>query len=440
MKIFTYFAKDSKIFLKSKSSVLLTFLVPMILIFIFGSIFSNMGKQKGINAINVLTVDYDDSQFSQAFLNELDKLTEIKIVREVKVREEVQLITEESMHDFIKKGNFGLGIVIDKGFENNALKGDSLSLTLNYDPMFAIEYGILSGMIQKTVFSKFPQLMFKGFFRLSENALGNEQNKRFQNSVQNTVKQYFPDAEFDFSTDNLTNMTFSDTSSTNEGDTFLKEMININSVQVTGAEIKNPMFSQSVAGMAVMFLLFSVNAVAGSLLAEKKDGSLKRILISPIKPVEIILGKMSFCIVLGIIQLTLMFVFGYFVFELDIFRDVLSLISVIIATSLACTSIGIFLATICKTERQADSLSTLIVLSMSALGGSFVPSFIMPASIKTIGRFTLNHWSMKGFTDIFWRQLGFSEILVSVAVLTGIFILFSSLALFLFKRRFLEQQ
>jgi ABC-2 type transport system permease protein len=405
----------------------------MILIFIFGSIFSNMGKQKGINAIRVLVLDEDQTQFSQQFISELKQLPELKIVQEVKNNDQVEKITEQSMLDYIKKGSFGVGLVIEKGFEKKASEGDSLNLTLNYDPIFTIEHEILAGLIQKTLISKYPQLMFNGLFKLSEKTLGSE-NHHFKKNIERTVTQYFPNTKMDIGVDQLIKKSLNDTTTSKSNENFIKDIITINSVKVTGRQIKNPMFSQSVSGMALMFLLFSVNGIAGSLLAEKKSGTLKRILVSPIKPIEILLGKMSFCIILGIIQLSIMFIFGFFVFKLDIFRDVFSLMSVIIATSLACSSLGIFLATICKTERQVDSLSTLIVLSMSALGGSFVPSFIMPEAIKAIGKFTLNHWAMKAFTDIFWREMPFMEILPSILVLFAIFIVFSAISLQLFKR------
>ncbi|MDD4156856.1 MAG: ABC transporter permease [Candidatus Cloacimonetes bacterium] len=434
MKILAYIIKDLKIFLKSKSSVLLTFIVPMIIIFIFGSIFSSTGKEMGINPIRVLAIDQDKTNFSKSFLQEIDDLSEINIIDSVLVDNQPQEVTIDIMNDLIKKGKIRLGVVIPKNFEIDSNEGNTLNITINYDPQYAIEQGILTGMIQQTLFSKYPYVIFNSIFKQSEKTIGKDKNSDFKNSIGSVVKQYFPipGKEMDF--DSYMKVGFNSTSKDSSNAFNLSESVNIETVAQVGEEVENQMFAQYVAGMAVMFLLFSLNAVASSLLEEKKTGTLKRILISPTKAIEVILGKMLFCIILGTLQLIVLFIFGYLVFDLNIFRDMFSLLVVILATAMASTSIGMFLATICKTERQVSSLSTLIVLSMSALGGSMVPSFIMPLSIQTIGKFTLNHWAMKGFTDIFWRQLSFMNILPSVIILILIFLVFTGLSLFFYNK------
>ncbi len=433
MKIPAYIIKDLKLFMKSKSSVLLTFLVPMIIIFIFGSIFSTIGKQQGINPIRVLCVDNDKSDLSKNFLKELNSLSEITIIDSITVNNQRKLVSVETMNDLIKKGKIRIGLIVPENFETMALRGKNIELSVHYDPQFAIEHGILVGLIQKTIFSRFPQIMINSFYKLSEKSLGKQDNEIFKKSMQNTVRKFFPEADLDFDFKNLqTNNANNNVENNNSFN--ISDLIEIDSIPMVGEEVENQMFAQYVAGMAILFLLFSLNSVAGSLLEEKRKGTLKRILISPMKPIDIILGKMMFCILLGTAQLIVLFIFGYLVFNLNIFRDLLSLFLMIIVTAMASTSIGMFLATICKTESQANSLSTLIVLSMSALGGSMVPTFIMPASIQMIGRFTLNHWAMKGFTDIFWRQLPIRDIIPSALILLMIFFVFTLLSLFLYNK------
>jgi len=122
----------------------------------------------------------------------------------------------------------------------------------------------------------------------------------------------------------------------------------------------------------------------------------------------------------------------------EIFKDVPALMIMIIPTALACSSVGIFIASICKNQQQVGSLSTLIVLGMSALGGSMFPSFIMPKYIQSIGSFTANHWAMKGITDIFWYNKHLADIYPSVLVLLGITAVFSFIAIKIFNKRLME--
>lgn len=67
MNIFILIRKDIRLFFKSKSAVLLTYLVPMVIILIFGAVFGGMGKPSGMNEMRILLVDNDKTEFSELF-------------------------------------------------------------------------------------------------------------------------------------------------------------------------------------------------------------------------------------------------------------------------------------------------------------------------------------------------------------------------------------
>jgi linearmycin/streptolysin S transport system permease protein len=444
MNIFKLVEKDIKIFAKSKSSIILTYLVPMVLALIFGGIFGGFGTGGGRREIKLLLTDQDQSQFSRAFTTELDSLSEIKVYRNYTQEEEEKLFTADVMDDLIKKGKFAVGLIIPDSTESNLQQGGKLSLQIHYDPKYPIEHGIVSGLIQKLIPTKFPQLMMSGLWKLSEGALGKESDK-FKNEMFGVVKQFYPEADeglFDFSKQPLVPLNSGsgagDSTSVQSQGFGLGNMMEIESVELLGQEEENQMFAQYIAGMAVMFLLFAVSGTATSLIEERNFGTMKRLLVAPVRSSEILYSKLIFCSLLGISQLIVMFIFGWLVFKLDIFKDPLALSVTILSTSLACSGLGILMATICKTERQVGSLSTLVVLGMSALGGSMVPTIIMPAFIQNIGKFTINHWAMKGFTDIFWRNMHLKDIIVPNLILLGVFVVLISLSHYFFKQRIYE--
>jgi len=84
--------------------------------------------------------------------------------------------------------------------------------------------------------------------------------------------------------------------------------------------------------------------------------------------------------------------------------------------------------------QQAQGLSTLIILIMSAIGGSIIPLFIMPAIMKKIAVFSVNYWGIQGFYDIFWRGLPLIDILPRILVLTGIGLVMTVISVRLFKK------
>jgi ABC-type transport system involved in multi-copper enzyme maturation permease subunit len=431
MNIITLILKDIKLFGKSKSSIALTFFVPMVITLIFGAIFGGFGGTSQLRDMKVLMVDQDNTDFSDQFRTVLDSLPELSVYTKQKVDDEYILFTEESMNDWIVKGRHKIGIVIPKGFQEAYKTGKTIPLKIHYDPKFIIEFNIIYGLLQKTIMQKFPDIMMNRFYQSSYEYLGEQTGSQFKTDIDSVVNQYFYRSEQP--------ETQPSTGAEDSGFSPIGDPISLETVELLGQEQQNPAFAQYVAGMAVLFLLFSVTYAGASLLDEKHNGTIKRLLIAPVLRSEILISKMMYSIFLGIIQLSALFLFGWLVFKLPIFQHLTALIIMILATALACASIGIFIAAICKNQNQASGLSTLIVLGMSALGGSMVPSTMMPVYVNRIGQFTLNHWAMKGFTDIFWRNLGLGDILQSVFILIGIGIVFSAISIIIFNKKLMEE-
>jgi ABC-type multidrug transport system permease subunit len=75
---------------------------------------------------------------------------------------------------------------------------------------------------------------------------------------------------------------------------------------------------------------------------------------------------------------------------------------------------------------------------MSAIGGSMIPLFIMPAFLQKIALLSVNYWGIQGFYDIFWRTLPLEEILPKILILTGIGIFLTLASIRLFKKRIMK--
>lgn len=196
----------------------------------------------------------------------------------------------------------------------------------------------------------------------------------------------------------------------------------------------HPGLVQAVGGTAIMMLLFSIAAIGGSLLDEKEAGTLKRLLIAPVKPLSILIAKMGTAMVVSILQLTAMFVFAWLAFGLPIFMDILTLILLILCISFAVSSFGVFLVSTVKTRQQLQGMSTIIIILMSAIGGSMIPINMMPAFMQNIAGISVNYWGIEGFFDIFWRQLPLIDILPKMGILLAIGLGMTLVSTFLFKK------
>jgi ABC-type multidrug transport system permease subunit len=196
----------------------------------------------------------------------------------------------------------------------------------------------------------------------------------------------------------------------------------------------HPGLVQAVGGTAIMMLLFSIAAIGGGLLDEKEAGTLKRLLIAPVKSLHILLAKMGTAMIVSILQLTAMFVFAWLAFGLPIFMDVFSLMLLILCISFAVSSFGVFLVSTVKTRQQLQGMSTIIIILMSAIGGSMIPISMMPAFMQNIAVISVNYWGIEGFFDIFWRQLPLLEILPKMVILLTIGLGMTLVSTVLFKK------
>jgi ABC-type multidrug transport system permease subunit len=133
-----------------------------------------------------------------------------------------------------------------------------------------------------------------------------------------------------------------------------------------------------------------------------------------------------------------MFLFAWLVFNMDMNVNVAGLILMVISTSFAVSSMGIFLAAIAKTRQQAHNLSTIVILVMSAVGGSMIPLFIMPPVLQKIALLSVNYWGIQGFYDLFWRSLPLEAILPKILVLMSIGFVMTLTSILLFRKRIIR--
>jgi len=190
-------------------------------------------------------------------------------------------------------------------------------------------------------------------------------------------------------------------------------------INVIGQGKSNPVVSVYAAGIAVMFLLFGATSGGGVLLEERENLTLERLLATQMSMDQLLLGKWFYLTLLGCVQVTVMFVWAQLVFGLDLIAHFDGFAMMTVTTAAAAASFGLFLATLCRTRGQLNGLSVVAVLTMSALGGSMVPRYVMSESLREAGLWTFNAWALDGYDKVFWRELPPSELGPQLGVLLG---------------------
>jgi len=390
------FKKDLMLFFNDQRSFIITFLLPVILITLFAFAYGGIGKYaSGSETLQLLVVDLDQTDLSGKFISDLDSLNGVNIKDS----------DFDSAIDLVIEGKYAGALIFNKGFKDSAMTGGVMPVELLYDKEQELEVGMMQSIIINTLVSFSRNILMQKY---------NEVNQQLQGQ--------YPGGEM-----------------LSQGSAITSNPSLLKMTSIVGE--KNDLnlgLIQAVAGTAILMLLFSVASVGTSILEEKENGTINRLLYSPLNSQTILYSKMLFAFFIANLQLTVMFLFSWIFLDLDITVNLKALALMIVSTAFAVSSIGIFLAAIAKSRQQALGLSTLIILVMSAIGGSMIPLFIMPEIINKIAIFSVNYWSIQGFYDIFWRSLPLSEIFPKILVLIVIGIVLTILSIRLFNKSVLK--
>jgi ABC-2 type transport system permease protein len=209
--------------------------------------------------------------------------------------------------------------------------------------------------------------------------------------------------------------------------------VNEDEIVVTADNVIPQGINQSSPGMMAMFATFTMVGGAVVLLEERQAGTLRRLLVMPIRKSTILLGKLLGIHVSGIIQTLILILFGALAFGVPWGSAPLALAVMVVAFSLAITALGLMFAALTKTLAQANALSTIVVLSIAALGGAWWPLDIVPGWMQTLGRLSPISWAMDGFHDIITRGLGVTAVLPEAGILLAFTAVFLAVGVWRFR-------
>ncbi len=186
-------------------------------------------------------------------------------------------------------------------------------------------------------------------------------------------------------------------------------------------------------GMLVMFVLFMTLGGGSSLLQEREQGTLRRLLVMPLSKWALLGGKLLGIYCSALLQMVIMVLFGRYVLHVNWGQDPIALVLLLLTYAFASAALGMMLAALVRTAAQLSNLSTLVVLALAALGGAWWPIEIVPLWMKNLAQFLPTYWGMQGFEDLIVRGLGLPQILPEAAALMAFGLLFLGVGVWRFR-------
>jgi ABC-2 type transport system permease protein len=192
-------------------------------------------------------------------------------------------------------------------------------------------------------------------------------------------------------------------------------------------------YAHSSAGVMVQFAMAGIIGAAEIMVLERKSGSLRRLLTTPMARLEIIAGHFLTMYLMILVQLLVLVLFGQLVLSVGYFREPVGAVLMILVTALWAASLGLLIGIFAKGEEQAIIFSLLIMLILSGLGGAWMPLEFTSQTFQTVGHLTPAAWAIDGFENLVVRGLGLESVLMPAGILLAFTVVFLGIGVWQFR-------
>ena len=189
----------------------------------------------------------------------------------------------------------------------------------------------------------------------------------------------------------------------------------------------------AIAGMAVFFLMFTAQFGFRSLLDERRDGTLARILATPTSPRSVLGAKTLVSFLLGLMSLTVLLIAGSVLMGAK-WGDPLAVAVLVVAAVAAAVSISAVVSGFAKTPESAENQHAVVSVVLGMLGGTFFPIGQEGGVLSTLTEFTPHHWFLRGLANIAGGG-GLAEALPAVGWLAAMAVLLGVVAAWVMTRQ-----
>jgi ABC-2 type transport system permease protein len=165
----------------------------------------------------------------------------------------------------------------------------------------------------------------------------------------------------------------------------------------------------NIPAWTIFAMFFIVIPLTQSLIKEREEGSLFRLLPMPVSYMNLIMAKVMVYIVVCMLQTLFMLIAGILILplfgipRLDLGNDFIGLTLMSLVVSMASVGYGLMIGTIAKTHQQAAAFGSISVIILAAMGGLWVPIYLMPSFMRTFSQYSPMNWAITGYYNIFLR-------------------------------------
>jgi ABC-2 type transport system permease protein len=412
-KLIATVKKETLLLLRDKVGLSILFIMPMVLIFVMTLIQDAAFRTINEKGIPVVFVNNDHDSLGFMIKEGLSNNDLCSFSDSI----DGKPATIESAHKAVSAGKFLVGIVIPKGATEairknvtalvNETMGSATATTgSNYAITDSVEITIMIDPVAKKSFLVSVTSSLHEF-------ISEVKTKIMFQTFSNEIAELLPEK--------------SDAPKTAYKKT---QIIKYKEEYASTSQVKSipNAVQHNVPAWTIFAMFFIAIPLSGSIMKEKTEGSVFRLHTMPSPYLLLVNGKIIVYVIVCLIQFLLMLSVGLVFLPMiglpklalgDSYAGICILSG---ATAFAATGYGVMVGTLAKTEHQGAIMGALSIILLSALGGIWVPSYVMPEIMRNISAYSPLNWSLSGFYTLFLRGGGVMEILPDTLKLFAFFI------------------
>lgn len=191
-------------------------------------------------------------------------------------------------------------------------------------------------------------------------------------------------------------------------------------------------FVPGILGM--IFILICAIMTSVSIVSEKETGTMNLLLVSPVRPGVVILGKLIPYFLLSCILLALMLALSYALLDLPYYGNILNITGVTVIYIILALSIGLLVSSIVKTQLAALIVSAMMfMIPVITLSGMIFPIDNMPAVLQWLSCIVPARWYISAMRKLMIQGLPLRLVMTDTAILGGYMLTILALAISKFR-------
>ncbi|SFN71140.1 ABC-2 type transport system permease protein [Chryseobacterium oleae] len=410
-KLWRSFVKEILLLKRDIGGIVIIFVMPLLLIVTITLIQDSTFKNLEGSKIPIIFIDNDKSEVSKNIKQELETSKTFQLLTNY---------TEKSAQEAVFSGDYQMAIVIPENLTKD-LNSNIDSKVQTIVSSFGLE-GDTAAVKKAAPKAKEIHLYFDP-----------ATNVGFKNSVMNSVNKMVFEIE-----NKKIYKAFQDQLGTEENLDENKNLISFKEItpKKGAMDVMPNSVQHNVPAWTLFAIFFIVVPLSINLVKEKSQGTSVRARISPTPYFVHILGKTFTYLIICIIQFLLMVAVGIYLFPymdlpaFDVSGKMFQLIVVTLFSGLAAIGFGVLLGTIADTQEQSAPFGATSVVVLAAIGGIWVPVFLMPEFMQTVAKFSPMNWGLNAYYDIILRNSGIGGIAKELAFLFAFYIAMVAISIF----------